>query len=87
MHDVSVIARPLFSFLSSIMSSPSSCSFFFPEPHFLHAIEYGNFVYFFFREIAVEHNNLGKVRVNTAVCYDKLQGLEMICSEIKIGLP
>nr|XP_033775993.1 semaphorin-6D isoform X4 [Geotrypetes seraphini] len=30
------------------------------EPHFLHAIEYGNYVYFFFREIAVEHNNLGK---------------------------
>ncbi|MEE6503100.1 hypothetical protein FKM82_004738 [Ascaphus truei] len=30
------------------------------EPHFLHAIEYGSYVYFFFREIAVEHNNLGK---------------------------
>ncbi|XP_038606117.1 semaphorin-6D isoform X4 [Tachyglossus aculeatus] len=30
------------------------------EPHFLHATEYGNFVYFFFREIAVEHNSLGK---------------------------
>uniref|UniRef100_A0A4W3JVY4 Semaphorin 6D n=1 Tax=Callorhinchus milii TaxID=7868 RepID=A0A4W3JVY4_CALMI len=30
------------------------------EPHFLHAVEYGNYVYFFFREIAVEHNNLGK---------------------------
>uniref|UniRef100_A0A8C8SHY7 Semaphorin 6D n=1 Tax=Pelusios castaneus TaxID=367368 RepID=A0A8C8SHY7_9SAUR len=30
------------------------------EPHFLHAIDYGNYVYFFFREIAVEHNNLGK---------------------------
>ncbi|XP_078283585.1 semaphorin-6D isoform X2 [Rhinoraja longicauda] len=30
------------------------------EPHFLHAVEYGNFIYFFFREIAVEHNNLGK---------------------------
>ncbi|XP_077576281.1 sema domain, transmembrane domain (TM), and cytoplasmic domain, (semaphorin) 6C [Stigmatopora nigra] len=31
------------------------------EPHFLHAIEYGNFVYFFFREIAVEYTSLGKV--------------------------
>ncbi|XP_058484814.1 sema domain, transmembrane domain (TM), and cytoplasmic domain, (semaphorin) 6D, like isoform X2 [Solea solea] len=31
------------------------------EPHFLHAAEYGNYVYFFFREIAVEHSNLGKV--------------------------
>ncbi|XP_032906173.1 semaphorin-6D isoform X2 [Amblyraja radiata] len=30
------------------------------EPHFLHAVEYGNYIYFFFREIAVEHNNLGK---------------------------
>ncbi|XP_028812242.1 semaphorin-6D isoform X2 [Denticeps clupeoides] len=30
------------------------------EPHFLHAVEYGNYVYFFFREIAAEHNNLGK---------------------------
>ncbi|ERE70930.1 semaphorin-6D isoform 2 [Cricetulus griseus] len=33
------------------------------EPHFLHAIEYGNYVYFFFREIAVEHNNLGKANI------------------------
>ncbi|KAM6981020.1 semaphorin-6D isoform 2-T2 [Aplochiton taeniatus] len=30
------------------------------EPHFLHAVDYGNYVYFFYREIAVEHNNLGK---------------------------
>lgn len=34
----------------------------FSEPHFLHAAEYGNYVYFFYREIAVEHSNLGKVR-------------------------
>lgn len=32
------------------------------EPHFLHAIEYGNYVYFFFSEIAVEYTALGKVR-------------------------
>uniref|UniRef100_A0A3Q2ZZW7 Semaphorin 6D n=1 Tax=Kryptolebias marmoratus TaxID=37003 RepID=A0A3Q2ZZW7_KRYMA len=31
------------------------------EPHFLHAAEYGNYLYFFYREIAVEHSNLGKV--------------------------
>ncbi|XP_044065473.1 sema domain, transmembrane domain (TM), and cytoplasmic domain, (semaphorin) 6E isoform X1 [Siniperca chuatsi] len=31
------------------------------EPHFLHAIEYGNYVYFFFSEIAVEYTSLGKV--------------------------
>lgn len=37
----------------------------FPEPHFLHAVDYGDFVYFFFREIAAEHNNLGKVWLAT----------------------
>ncbi|KAL0962308.1 hypothetical protein UPYG_G00338420 [Umbra pygmaea] len=31
------------------------------EPHFLHAIEYGNYVYFFLSEIAVEYTTLGKV--------------------------
>lgn len=45
---------------------------FITEPHFLHAIEYGNYVYFFFREIAVEHNNLGKVSILTA-SYCQLQ--------------
>lgn len=34
------------------------------EPHFLHAIEYGNYVYFFFSEIAVEYTTLGKVGVS-----------------------
>ncbi|RXN22469.1 semaphorin-6D-like isoform X1 [Labeo rohita] len=33
----------------------------FAEPHFLHALEYGNYVYFFFSEIAVEHTGAGKV--------------------------
>uniref|UniRef100_A0A8D3CZ68 Sema domain-containing protein n=1 Tax=Scophthalmus maximus TaxID=52904 RepID=A0A8D3CZ68_SCOMX len=31
------------------------------EPHFLHAIDYGNFVYFFLSEISVEYTALGKV--------------------------
>ncbi|XP_061902850.1 semaphorin-6D-like [Entelurus aequoreus] len=31
------------------------------EPHFLHAIDYGSYVYFFLREIAVEYTTLGKV--------------------------
>uniref|UniRef100_A0A671P3C3 Semaphorin-2A n=1 Tax=Sinocyclocheilus anshuiensis TaxID=1608454 RepID=A0A671P3C3_9TELE len=31
------------------------------EPHFLHVVEYGNYVYFFFSEIAVEHTGAGKV--------------------------
>lgn len=36
------------------------------EPHFLHAAEYGNYVYFFYREIAVEQSSLGKVRQRTS---------------------
>lgn len=31
------------------------------EPHFQHAIDYGNYVYFFLSEIAVEYTTLGKV--------------------------
>ncbi|XP_078526774.1 semaphorin-6C isoform X2 [Lissotriton helveticus] len=31
------------------------------EPHFLHAVEFGNHVYFFFREISMEYTTLGKV--------------------------
>lgn len=46
---------------------------FITEPHFLHAIEYGNYVYFFFREIAVEHNNLGKVGILPASSHELWQ--------------
>ncbi|KAF3834416.1 hypothetical protein F7725_025620 [Dissostichus mawsoni] len=40
------------------------------EPHFLHAIDYGNYVYFFLSEIAVEYTALGKVVFSrvTRVC-------------------
>ncbi|CAL9691036.1 unnamed protein product [Knipowitschia caucasica] len=31
------------------------------EPHFLHAVDFGNYVYFFFREISVEYSAVGKV--------------------------
>ncbi|KAH1179546.1 hypothetical protein KIL84_005596 [Mauremys mutica] len=31
------------------------------EPHFLHALEYGNYVYVFFREISMEYTTLGRV--------------------------
>ncbi|XP_068188573.1 semaphorin-6D-like isoform X2 [Antennarius striatus] len=31
------------------------------EPHFLHAIDYGNYIYFFLSEISVEYTALGKV--------------------------
>ncbi|TRY65633.1 hypothetical protein DNTS_009869 [Danionella cerebrum] len=30
------------------------------EPHFIHAVEYGVYVYFFFSELAVEHTGSGK---------------------------
>lgn len=38
---------------------------FFPEPYFVQAVDYGNYIYFFFREIAVEYNSMGKVRAKT----------------------
>ncbi|XP_052461116.1 semaphorin-6A-like isoform X1 [Carassius gibelio] len=31
------------------------------EPYFVQAIDYGEFIYFFFREIAMEYNSMGKV--------------------------
>lgn len=43
----------------------TSC--FSAEPHFLHAIDYGNYVYFFLSEIAVEYTALGKVH-HPSVC-------------------
>lgn len=44
------------------MSNFIFCVCVYLEPHFLHAIEYGNYVYFFLSEIAVEYTTLGKVR-------------------------
>lgn len=36
--------------------------FFVPaEPYFVQAVDYGDFIYFFFREIAMEYNTMGKV--------------------------
>lgn len=32
------------------------------EPHFVHALEHGDHVYFFFREVSVEDVRLGRVR-------------------------
>ncbi|XP_062854385.1 semaphorin-6A [Trichomycterus rosablanca] len=31
------------------------------EPYFVQAVDYGDFIYFFFREIAMEYNSIGKV--------------------------
>lgn len=41
------------------------CLVFFLEPYFVQAVDYGNYIYFFFREIAVEYNSMGKVRSKT----------------------
>ena len=49
------------------MSRFQKSPFVSSEPHFLHAIEYGNYVYFFFSEIAVEYTTLGKVIINVHV--------------------
>lgn len=35
---------------------------YFAEPFFVQAVDYGDFIYFFFREIAMEYNSMGKVR-------------------------
>ncbi|XP_067874115.1 semaphorin 6D isoform X9 [Heterodontus francisci] len=50
------------------------------EPHFLHAVEYGNYVYFFFREIAVEHNNLGKAVYSRVarICKNDMGGSQRV---------
>ncbi|XP_033904868.1 semaphorin-6D-like isoform X1 [Acipenser ruthenus] len=50
------------------------------EPHFLHALEYGNYVYFFFREIAVEHNNLGKAVYSRVarICKNDIGGSQRV---------
>ncbi|GAB0201093.1 semaphorin-6C [Grus japonensis] len=42
------------------------------EPHFVQALPYGPYVYFFFREVAVELSALGKVRLQCAVPGDAI---------------
>ncbi|KAK7886459.1 hypothetical protein WMY93_026080 [Mugilogobius chulae] len=45
------------------------------EPHFLHAIEYGNYVYFFFSEIAVEYTSWASI-TGSAVCAFYMDDIE-----------
>uniref|UniRef100_A0A8C1VYL7 Semaphorin 6A n=1 Tax=Cyprinus carpio TaxID=7962 RepID=A0A8C1VYL7_CYPCA len=50
------------------------------EPNFVQAIDYGEFIYFFFREIAMEYNSMGKVvfpRV-ARVCKSDLGGSQRV---------
>ncbi|XP_044129486.1 semaphorin-6C isoform X4 [Bufo gargarizans] len=46
------------------------------EPHFIHAVEYGSFVYFFYREISMEYTTLGKVTFSRVarVCKNDMGG-------------
>ncbi|XP_070622750.1 semaphorin-6C isoform X1 [Erythrolamprus reginae] len=46
------------------------------EPHFIHALEYKEYVYFFFREISVEYTTLGRVVFSRVgrVCKNDLGG-------------
>lgn len=46
-----------------------SVSFLSAEPYFVHAVDYGDLIYFFYREIAVEYNSMGKVRQEMEVNY------------------
>ncbi|XP_031425523.1 sema domain, transmembrane domain (TM), and cytoplasmic domain, (semaphorin) 6D, like isoform X3 [Clupea harengus] len=50
------------------------------EPHFLHAVEYGHYVYFFYREIAAEHNNLGKAVYSRVarICKNDIGGSQRV---------
>ncbi|NXO75512.1 SEM6A protein, partial [Sitta europaea] len=53
---------------------------FFLEPYFVQAVDYGNYIYFFFREIAVEYNSMGKVvfpRV-AQVCKNDMGGSQRV---------
>ncbi|XP_030049375.1 semaphorin-6A isoform X2 [Microcaecilia unicolor] len=50
------------------------------EPYFIQAVDYGDFIYFFYREIAVEYNSMGKVvfpRV-AQVCKNDMGGSQRV---------
>lgn len=47
-------------------------SFLFPEPNFVSSYEIGDFIYFFFRETAVEFINCGKVRQSNIVIFSQI---------------
>ncbi|KFV61699.1 Semaphorin-6B, partial [Dryobates pubescens] len=52
----------------------------FKEPYFVHAVEWGSHVYFFFREIAMEFNYLEKVVVSRVarVCKNDMGGSQRV---------
>ncbi|XP_036681752.1 semaphorin-6C isoform X3 [Balaenoptera musculus] len=54
------ISRPVtLWFTEALGLSPHSAP---PKPHFVHALEHGDHVYFFFREVSVEDARLGRVQ-------------------------
>ncbi|XP_047376201.1 semaphorin-6C isoform X3 [Sciurus carolinensis] len=54
------ISRPvMLLFTEALGLNPHSAP---PKPHFVHALEHGDHVYFFFREVSVEDARLGRVQ-------------------------
>uniref|UniRef100_I3LZ35 Semaphorin 6A n=1 Tax=Ictidomys tridecemlineatus TaxID=43179 RepID=I3LZ35_ICTTR len=50
------------------------------EPYFVQAVDYGDYIYFFFREIAVEYNTMGKVVFSRVaqVCKNDMGGSQRV---------
>ncbi|XP_054445904.1 semaphorin-6A isoform X5 [Pteronotus mesoamericanus] len=42
------------------------------EPYFVQAVDYGDYIYFFFREIAVEYNTMGKCLLSLQVVFPRV---------------
>ncbi|XP_078280062.1 semaphorin-6B-like isoform X1 [Rhinoraja longicauda] len=60
--------------------SSAALSGFLSEPYFIHAVEYGRHVFFFFREIAMEFNYLEKVVLSRVarVCKNDMGGSQRV---------
>ena len=55
-------------FFLNLLTSVANWSFF-SDPNFVHSLSYGDKVYMFFRETAVENINCGKVKFSTIEWY------------------
>ncbi|XP_078252436.1 semaphorin-6A isoform X3 [Rhinoraja longicauda] len=65
---------------SSTLRTVKHDSKWLKEPYFVQAVDYNDFIYFFFREIAVEYNTMGKVlfpRV-ARVCKNDMGGSQRV---------
>jgi len=62
---VIALVYPFGKFTAAPDSTPAMMTYVFPliaAPNFVSSMSQGDFVYFFFRETAVEYMNCGKVR-------------------------